>query len=410
MLSLLAHVGAACVVPSVLDLPANRITRTYEIDLTRGDGATRQDGTSLADTPAARPIAGGAESLQNIDADDAGRGGDGVGAHAVLLLLPSEAPLTLTDSTMNAAGTGQTQRIDTAHDRASWEDRRATPTPRDEPFLASGSGPHRERRTLARIDAADGAERAPEASSAGGASSERVGEIETQARTGVADRTDPGASTDSPGLGILEGEGTRASEAAAVAFGRPQVDLGPAATTTETRDRPRDERRSELLATAPSQSLVEATERSGPREGAGRGGIAAPGPTGSGGGAHEGGHALARGTGPGPFAALDTSDARYIRWLGALRRRVDDVLQFPRARQLAMDQGTSVFRLTVHRDGSIAGSPRLIRSSGFTDLDAAARVALDRALPLDPVPSGLLPGRSELEVTVPIEFWNPMAR
>ncbi len=396
--------------PSIAARVGAPLPVTYEIDLRAGDGTPRQDGVALTDTPASRTIPGGADSPQNIDADDPGRGGDGIGASAVLLLLPTEAPLTLTDATWNATGTGQTQRIDTARDRASWEDRRATPSPRQDAFLASGSGIHRERRTLSRIDAAEGAERAPDASSAGGASADRDGEVTTIPRAGVADRTDPGATSDSPGVGIVAGRGERASEAAAVAFGRPDVDLGAAATTTEARDRPRDAQRSELLATAPSQSLVEATQRSGPSEGSGRGGIAAPGPTGSGGGVHEGGHALARGTGPGPFAALDTSDSRYVHWLGALRRRVDQVLEFPRARQLAMDQGTSVFRLTVHRDGSVIGEPRLIRTSGHDDLDAAALTALHRALPLDPVPSDLFAGRSQLEVTVPIQFWNPMAR
>ncbi len=410
LLSLLAHVGAVWVVPNVLGAAPRRLDETYEIDLRAGDGSVREDGATFVDTRASRPVPGGADSPQNIDADDAGRGGDGVGAAAVLLLLPTDAPLTLTDSTLNAIGVGQTQRIDTARVRASWEDRRATPTPRDEAFLASGTGLHRERRTLARVDAADGAERAPLPSSAGGASADREGDVEMLPRAGVADRTDPGARSDSPGVGIIGGTGTRSSEAAAVAFGRPEVDLGPAATTTETRDRPSDARRSELLATSPQQSLVEATERSGPRVDDGRGGVLARGPIGSGGGAREGGRALARGAGPGPFDALDTSDARYVGWLGALRRRVTDVLEFPRARQLAMDQGTSVFRLTVRRDGSIEGTPRLIRSSGFTDLDAAARVALDRALPLDPVPSGMFAGRTRLEVTVPIVFWNPMAR
>lgn len=403
--------GAVWVVPALVPSPEREpLAQTFEIDLRPGDGSVREDGTALADTAAARLLPGGADSPQNIDADDPGRGGDGVGASAVLLLLPREAALTLTDSTLNATGVGQTQRIDTARVRASWEDRRATPTPDDDPFLASGHGPHRERRTLARVDAAEGAERAPEASTAGGASPERSGEVETRPRAGVAARTEVGATSDSPGVGIVGGTGTRASEAAQVAYGRPDVDLARAATTTETRDRPSDSRRSELLATAPSRSLVEATERSAPSVGAGVGGVAAPGPTGSGGGVREGGHALARGTGPGPFAALDTSDARYVTWLGALRRRVSEVLEFPRARQLAMDQGTSVFRLTVRRDGSVEGTPRLIRSSGFSDLDAAARVALDQSLPLDPVPSGLFAGRSRLEVTVPIEFWNPMAR
>ena len=411
LVSLGAHVGAVWLVPQLAQAALARAPiATYEIDVRVGDGTARDDGSALTHTAAARLLPGGAESPQNIDADDSGRGGAGVGAAAVLLLLPREAALTLTDSTMNATGVGQTQRIDTAQTRASREDRRATPSPQDDPFLASGSGPHRERRTVAATDAAEGALRAPSASSAGGASTDREGDVSARPRAGAPEHSEVGATRDSPGVGIVGGTGARSSEAAAVAFGRPEVDRGPAATTTEVRDRTRDDRRSELLATAPSRSLVEATERSAPQVGEGSGGVLGSGPTGSGGGAREGGRALARGYGPGPFEALDTSDARYVGWLRALRRRVDDVLEFPRARQLAMDQGTSVFRVTVRRDGSVEGTPRLIRSSGFTDLDAAARVALDRALPLDPVPPGLFAGRAQLEVTVPIEFWNPMAR
>lgn len=410
LVSLLVHVGLVAMVPQAIGaLAALPAPTSYEVDLAAGDG-TLHDGIVLPGTPASRPLPGGADSIQNVDADERGGGGDVTGAAAVLLLLPTDAPLTLTDATLNATGVGQTQRIDTAHDRASFEDRRATPTPREEPFLASGAGPHPERRTVARIDAAPGAERASSAATAGSASPTREGDEPLEPRAGLADRTAPAADHDSPGVGILGGTGERASEAAAVATGRPEVDLGPAATTTDVRDRPRDDTRSEQLATAPSRSLVEATQRSAPTVGDGAGGVATGGPAGSGGGVREGGHALARGDGPGPFRALDTSDPRYVTWLRALRRRVDDVLEFPRARQLAMDQGTSVFRLTVRRDGSVVGDPRLIRSSGFTDLDAAARVALDRALPLDPVPAGLFAGRAQVDVTVPIEFWNPMAR
>lgn len=412
LLSLLVHVGAVSIVPVFTPSPAAaREPVVYEVDLTPGDGTTEDLlGATLHDTPAARATPGGAESIQNVDADDRGRGGDGIGAANVLLLLPTDAALTLTDATMNATGVGQTQRIDTARDRASWEDRRATPSPDEDAFLASGRGRHRERRPVAATDAAEGAARAPDGATAGGASPERTGDTPRLARAGIEGRTEAGALADSPGTGILEGEGTRASEAAAVAHGRPEVDLGPAATTTEVRDRPRDDQRSEQLATAPSRSLVEATERSGASVGEGVGGIAAEGAPGSGGGAHEGGHALARGSGPGPYDALDTQDARYVHWLRDLHRRVDRVLVFPRARQLAMDQGTSVFRLVVHRDGSLEGAPRLIRSSGFDDLDAAAREALERSLPLDPIPDGLFVGRARIDVTFPIVFWNPMAR
>ncbi len=409
LLSLFLHVGLAALVPtphppSRRELPIPDL----EVDLRVGDGAATVDGLALADTPATRLTPGGAESIQNIDAHDRGRGGDGVGASQIVLLLPSAAPITLTDAPMNATSVGQTQRIDTAPDRASFEDRRATPSPDDDAFLASGAGVHAERRPVSRTDAAEGARVAPSPSTAGGARTASASVGEVAPRAGAPLRTHAGDLADSPGRGIADGSGARRSESASVAHGRPTVDEGAAATTTELRDRPRDDTDSELLASSPTQSLVESSQRSGPVDGVGRGGVEAAGPAGSGGGLREGGRALALGTGRGMFESLDTRDARYMRWLGALRRRVEDGLEFPRARQLSMDQGTSVFRLRVRRDGSVVGVPRLIRSSGYTDLDQAAATALVSALPLDPVPSALAPSQAQLDITIPVEFSNPM--
>src|SRR5690606_30344047 len=99
------------------------------------------DGTAVRVAGAASPVTpGGAEAAQNVDARDRGRGGDRSGADQVVLLLPRADPITLSDAPMNALGVGQTQRIDTARDRATAEDRRATPNPADDAFLASGSG------------------------------------------------------------------------------------------------------------------------------------------------------------------------------------------------------------------------------------------------------------------------------
>lgn len=218
-----------------------------------------------------------------------------------------------------------------------------------------------------------------------------------------------GARDDSPGRGIADGRGTRASEAARVASGRPPVDPGPAATPAEHVDpRIRDDEDAELLAAQLVQSLVEATERRGRREGAGRGGTGAGGAPGSGGGRGEGGRASAFGPGAGEFASLDTSDGRYVRWLLDQRRRVADRLAFPRERMLAMDQGTTVCRVKVRRDGSFEAAPELVRSSGFGDLDSAALAAIRRAAPFQPLPAELAPGVGVLEVTMPVRFHNPM--
>ena len=91
-------------------------------------------------------------------------------------------------------------------------------------------------------------------------------------------------------------------------------------------------------------------------------------------------------------------------------RRVERGLVFPRTRQLSMDQGTSVYRIVLRPDGSLAAPPRLLRSAGFPDLDAAALVAIERAMPFARVPDALLGARTALQVTLPVHFINPLVR
>jgi TonB family protein len=82
---------------------------------------------------------------------------------------------------------------------------------------------------------------------------------------------------------------------------------------------------------------------------------------------------------------------------------------WPRARLVAMDQGTSVFRVRFRRDGTLASRPELIRSSGFDDLDRAAAEAI-AAAHFDAVPPELGAGRDEITVTLTSQWWNPMVR
>ncbi|HJL34817.1 MAG TPA: hypothetical protein RMG95_03855, partial [Polyangiaceae bacterium LLY-WYZ-15_(1-7)] len=130
--------------------------------------APLEDGPSGAvrrDADEARP--GGARSAQNVDARSRGERGDGRGAMEVVLLTDRAHGVTLQDGPMNAPHVSQIQRIRTARDRASWENRRATPNPNDQPFLASGEGRHPERRPVSARDAAEGARRAPAPGRAG---------------------------------------------------------------------------------------------------------------------------------------------------------------------------------------------------------------------------------------------------
>jgi TonB family protein len=411
-LSLLVHASLALYVwrlpPSPLRAP---IPLEIEIALP-APAATRADDAASGETrrEAATRRFGGGRPPQNIDAFERGAGGDGVGAEAVMLFPRADA-LTQLASPRNTPESLQMQRIRTADDQATRSDRRATPNPGDVPFLASGAGVHPERRAVAAVDPRDGARSAPTASVTGDAATRnRTGTDETRAATS-AEATHAGARLASPGRGIAAGTGTRESDAARVAAGRPPIPDGSASTSSDWQDaRVRDRHDAELLAANLVQALADTSAHGGRSVGAGSGGVGGGSAAGSGGGRDEGGRARTFGPGDGDFDSLDTRDARYERWLLAQVRRVERVLIFPAARRFALDQGTSVYRLEVRGDGRLAAPLRLLRSSGFADLDAAARRAIDAALPLEPVPAAILAGRTTLRLTLPVHFSNPSVR
>ncbi len=368
---------------------------------------TNATGAGITEDGAAPAVPGGGISAQNVDMDSRGEGGDASGARDVVWLVSRVHGATLQDSAWNAPRVSQVQRIDTAADRASWENRRATPSPLEDPFLASGDGVHRERRPVSARDARAGVDEASRPRAAGGVDA-RATVGEAQGPTSAATPSDrAGSAEPTPSRGILAGRGVRPSEAADVAFGRPALDPGPAATLAETRGRVRDDARSELLAAQLVQTWVDASERRGARAGEGRGGVGGGGAPGSGGGAGEGGRAAAYGPGRGGSTALDTSDARYRRWYLAQQRRIEDRLVFPRARAVALDMGLTVYRLSIRSDGSLVGSRR-VRSSGFPDLDQAAIAAITASTPFDALPPELTRGGALFELDMTVRFANPL--
>jgi hypothetical protein len=372
------------------------------VDFTlEGAEPTGANGRTTRGSEAPRP--GGGLSAQNVDAESRGEGGDTSGAVDFVLLVSRAHGATLQDSAWNAPRVSQIQRIDTADDRASWENRRATPSPGDVPFLASGQGTHAERRTPSERDARAGVSVPSEASERGG----RDARVSTGDGSIAATPDRAGAERDAPSRGILEGRGARASEAANVAHGRPALDPGPAATLAETQGRVRDDARSELLAARLVQSWVDSSERRGARAGEGTGGVGGGGAPGAGGGVGEGGRASAYGPGRGGLAALDTSDARYRRWYLDQQRRIEDRLVFPRERAVALDMGLAVYRLSVRRDGSLVRTRR-VRSSGFGDLDAAAENAIAAAAPFDALPPELAREDGVFDLDMTVRFANPL--
>ena len=398
--------------------PATQPTAEHpELEWLSSTEAT-SEGTSGSVRGAASPLVLGIpSSAQNVDADRRGEGGDLDGAVEFTLLVSTAHAVQLQDSVNNSGRVSQAQRIRTASDRASWENRRATPNPDSQPFLASGEGVHRQRRPVRATDATTGARQASRAAVAGdtasavtqGASGPGVQTaVEGSAGEDVSDRRE-GAEAASPGQGIEHGRGAREQVAANVAHGRPDIDRGPAATLASDADRVRDDRDAERLAAQLVESNVDASRRAGRHAGEGRGGVGGGGAPGSGGSAGAGGRASAHGPGEGA-GGLDTSSRRYRTWYLALRRRVEDALVFPRERMLAMDQGQAVFRIQVARDGSLVGDAAQLRSSGFSDMDRAAASAIASATPFARIPSDLAPHSESIQVDLTVAFANPMVR
>ncbi len=428
MASLGVHATVAVLLatlPTAAERAAERPAAPYDVEVVAiehpngTEGADRRGSTPHS---AERAEAGGDDRLQNIDADDPGQGGDATGALVAIRLMQNDDRVLLFDSPLNNVAAAQSQRIRTARDRATLERRRATPNPDDDVFLASGDGTHEERRPVRTSDTAVGAREAPTASVegatpsvAGRGTTERGYQTgarpEPAGRNAAASANEAGADRASPGTGILGGRGSTHSEAASVAHGRPSIDQGPAATNADRQDpRVRDNRDAELLAARMFASLVESTGRRSRHEGAGRGGIREGGAPGSGGGTREGGRASAYGPGDGRYSALDTSDSRYRRWFLQSSRRVQRALSYPRRRALEMDQGTSIFMVHVRRDGTLVGAPRLVRTSGFDDMDQAALMAIREATPFSPIPNDIAPHLARIPIRLPIEFSNPMVR
>jgi outer membrane biosynthesis protein TonB len=175
----------------------------------------------------------------------------------------------------------------------------------------------------------------------------------------------------------------------------------------ERQGRVRDDASSELLAARLVQSWVDASERRGPEAGEGRGGVGGGGAPGSGGSTGEGGRASPYGPGSGAHGALDTSDRRYRQWYLAQQRRVEERLVFPRERAVALDMGLAVYRLSVRRDGGLVRTRR-VRSTGFSDLDAAAEAAITAAAPFDALPAELARGDGVFDLDMTVRFANPL--
>ncbi len=88
-------------------------------------------------------------------------------------------------------------------------------------------------------------------------------------------------------------------------------------------------------------------------------------------------------------------------YLARLQARLARYKTYPRAAQLAREEGTVLLRFVVARDGAVL-SWRIERGSGFDSLDRQVEVMIERAAPLPPMPDELSGDR--LDVVLPVQF------
>jgi periplasmic protein TonB len=88
-------------------------------------------------------------------------------------------------------------------------------------------------------------------------------------------------------------------------------------------------------------------------------------------------------------------------WTSLLVKRIQDVKSYPSEARARNEQGAVTVTFTVDRDGHVR-SPRVVRSSGHPDLDAAAIAWIQRAQPLPAFPASMT--QAEIDETVPLRF------
>ncbi|HVZ89867.1 MAG TPA: TonB family protein, partial [Polyangia bacterium] len=145
-----------------------------------------------------------------------------------------------------------------------------------------------------------------------------------------------------------------------------------------------------------------------------------PSPSGRGPAATTGAVAVAaQGTAPAAYGAPDpavisvdlgerTRDRRYDRYYQEILQRVNAVDDFPKALALRLEQGETIVQFVIGVDGRLIEGPRVLKTAGFQEFDAAAMRKVRRAAPFPPLPN---PGAvRSLRMSLRVSFDNPVIR
>ncbi len=103
-----------------------------------------------------------------------------------------------------------------------------------------------------------------------------------------------------------------------------------------------------------------------------------------------------------------TLDRRYQRYFQEIQRRVQGIRDFPRSLAVRLLEGETIVIFVVDVNGRLGDGPRVVKSSGFEEFDAAAVRAVRRAAPFPPMPDPATARPRSLSLRV--TFDNPVVR
>jgi TonB family protein len=362
--------AAVVAVPTALELEAD-----LALPEVAAFGPESSEPTTL---PPPLEVTTGGRHAPRPDLEHPGRGGERTSAEQATNLVSSIDPIALERDPETQRDRSQVSRLHTASHRQSRDDRRATPTPMELTFLATGPGHVRARRAYSATDPARGILSGSVASTAGskvgGQGATNTG-LEPDAAVGAAVA---GSDSDHFGQGAPDGRDAQEFHATArVLFARPLVPAARAAVPTETRGRPNDTLDSSQEVAAKVSSLLHASSAGGD-VGPGVGGDRGGGLPGAFGASGLGSRSSPSGAAFGKDFADDPGFSGYST---ALRNQLTRALAkaFP---EWAIEQGRGgvvIFEMTLNAAGKPSGV-RLVRPSGVGEYDANVLRAV-RAVP-----------------------------
>jgi TonB family protein len=350
---------------------------------------------------------GGAPRAQ-LDDSKQGRGGAPTTTDRPTNLSDRDERVHLTPDPLNRLDLDQQQRIRSAADRATREDRRASKEPMELSFLASGDGERAERRTPTESDPNRGARMSAAASVQG--SARGVADRADAVAEGVAGSEREGSLASAPGLGVHDARAGSTHRAGAhVMHARPDVVLAAVSVPATRHGRPRDDIESDQEVATTLRSIVHASTAAG-APGDGTGGVAGGGDPGAGGVLGAGSSGRPVGPGDSEWWDLNTNDPRLLPYFRRIHQKLDPLWAnaFPLRAALDLRQGTVIFAVTISANGEARVEWPPSRPSGIPEFDRNCYDAIRKASPFDPLPEAL--GTSELHVRMPFDEQNPVVK